>query len=110
MLTSDTYALIPSFSSQTEREWKEMYLGYLPLFNGNKSHTKTFHAVPSDYPSHLDWRSYNIIPPVKNQYNCNSSYAFSAIGALEGASALVTGKKPPFSEQNIIDCSSKSFL
>lgn len=38
------------------------------------------------------------------QGQCNSSYAFSAIGALEGASALITGEPIPFSEQNILDC------
>ena len=36
---------------------------------------------------------------------CGASYAFSAIGALEGALALATGKLTTLSEQNIIDCS-----
>jgi hypothetical protein len=43
------------------------------------------------------------------QDKCNSSYAFSAIAALEGASALLTGEPVPFSEQNILDCTGKSF-
>ena len=36
---------------------------------------------------------------------CGSSYAFSAMGALEGATALAHGKLIGLSEQNIIDCS-----
>ena len=36
---------------------------------------------------------------------CNSSYAFSAVGALEGAWALSSGSLTRLSEQNIIDCS-----
>ena len=36
---------------------------------------------------------------------CGASYAFSAIAALEGASALGNGKLIELSEQNIIDCS-----
>ena len=36
---------------------------------------------------------------------CGASYAFSAIGALEGAWALANGKLTTLSEQNIIDCS-----
>ena len=36
---------------------------------------------------------------------CGASYAFSAIGALEGAWSLAHGKLTELSEQNIIDCS-----
>ena len=36
---------------------------------------------------------------------CGASYAFSAVGALEGAWALANGKLTSLSEQNIIDCS-----
>ena len=39
------------------------------------------------------------------QGQCGASYAFSAIGALEGALALANGKMTTLSEQNIIDCS-----
>ena len=39
------------------------------------------------------------------QGQCGSSYAFSAVGALEGANALATGSLVTLSEQNIIDCS-----
>jgi hypothetical protein len=36
---------------------------------------------------------------------CEASYAFSAVGALEGARALSTGNFVALSEQNIVDCS-----
>ena len=39
------------------------------------------------------------------QGQCGASYAFSAVGALEGANALATGSLVKLSEQNIIDCS-----
>ena len=39
------------------------------------------------------------------QGQCGASYAFSAVGALEGAWALAHGKLTLLSEQNIIDCS-----
>ncbi|CAI8034601.1 Crustapain, partial [Geodia barretti] len=39
------------------------------------------------------------------QGNCGASYAFSAVGALEGAWALAFGNLVTLSEQNIIDCS-----
>lgn len=39
------------------------------------------------------------------QGDCGASYAFSVVGALEGASSLAHGKLVSLSEQNIIDCS-----
>lgn len=39
------------------------------------------------------------------QGDCGSSYAFSAIGSLEGVSSLARGNLISLSEQNIIDCS-----
>ncbi len=36
---------------------------------------------------------------------CDSCYAFSAVGALEGANALAKGYFVALSEQNIVDCS-----
>ena len=41
------------------------------------------------------------------QGECGASYAFSAMGALEGAWSLAHGKLTPLSEQNIIDCSGR---
>ena len=59
------------------------------------------------YPESVDWRTKGAVTSVKNQGQCGASYAFSAMGALEGAQALATGKLRALSEQNIIDCSSK---
>lgn len=45
------------------------------------------------------------IPPACVQGGCGASYAFGAMGALEGAWALAKGTLVSLSEQNIIDCS-----
>lgn len=62
------------------------------------------------YPESVDWRTKGAVTSVKNQGQCGASYAFSAMGALEGAQALATGNLKALSEQNIIDCSSKKLF
>ena len=71
-------------------------------FNNNKT-----------FPSLIDLRTFNMVSPVKNQILninntfktfCSSSWAFSAVGSLEGQIAKLTGKLESISVQNILDC------
>jgi len=55
-------------------------------------------------PDSVDWRTKNIISPVKNQGGCGSCWAFSATESIESNVMQNTGKLPILSPQNMVSC------
>jgi len=65
------------------------------------------HGEPKDkssIPASVDWRTTDAVGPVKNQGSCGSCWAFSAVGALEGAFNLKTKEVKVFAEQHVVSC------
>ncbi len=55
-------------------------------------------------PSHFDWRDYAPLPPIRDQQDCGSCWAHSAVGAVECHEAVHKGEQIDLSEQYLISC------
>lgn len=61
--------------------------------------------LAGDVAASWDWRQHGAVTPAREQGTCESCWAFSAVGAVEGANAIATGKLVTLSEQQVLDCS-----
>ena len=101
---------INKFSAFTPAEMK----GIKGHVKGANKHLqpKYRQEVPADFvmkpvsalPTDVDWRSSNIVTPVKDQGHCGSCWAFASTAVVESAVAKTTGLLFDFSVQRVIRC------
>lgn len=94
------------FSDMQHNEFKGKYLTQNNI-NNRQSGKSNFIDVSNGrpIPSAIDWRAAGVVTDVKDQGQCGSCWAFSAVGTMEGQHALKTGNLVSLSEQNLVDCS-----
>jgi len=91
------------FGDLTNAEYQAMYLTKMvPTRNGS-----AFVQGNEIVPDSVDWRTQGYVTPIKDQGQCGSCWSFSTTGSFEGAHFKATGKLVSFSEQNLVDCSTK---
>ncbi|KAF8029599.1 hypothetical protein BT93_E2120 [Corymbia citriodora subsp. variegata] len=73
---------INQFSDLTDDEFVRRHTGYLSI----------------------DWVEKGAVNPIKEQGQCGSCWAFSAVAVVEGITHIKRGKLPVLSEQQLIDC------
>ena len=74
-------------------------LGFIPPEKHENYERNAIVFDESDLPDSVDWTMIGAITPVKDQDRCGSCWAFSTIGALEGAYFAKYGELVSFSEQ-----------
>lgn len=108
---NSSYTLeINKFGDMTDEEFAAKYYGTIdvPLSSSEFSSAEPKLLDLNDVKE-VDWVKAGVVTAVKDQRVCASSWAFSSIGAVESAYAIFL-KQNNFnlSEQELIDCSSKS--
>jgi C1A family cysteine protease len=102
-----SFTLAHNFMSAMTQQERVQLLGFHPM-RANNASTHLF-APASEAPDAVDWTTEGKVTPVKNQGQCGSCWAFSAVEALESRWAIHEGKPPvAMSEQELVDCDTAS--
>jgi len=96
---------INEWSDMTAAERKSRN-GYIPRTIPSDAPVRN--GDPATAPDSVDWRQKGAVNGIKNQGQCGSCWAFSAICALEGQTAIHGGSLPDASEQQIVSCDPSS--
>jgi C1A family cysteine protease len=93
-------------SDWTEFEYKSL-LNYIPdMDDENNAEFEIFEE--DENATGIDWRSHGAVNAIKDQGQCGSCWAFSAVSAMESAHHKATGKLLSFAEQQLVDCSTRN--
>jgi len=87
------------FAGYNPHDFSKMHKGYKPSF-----YKSNLALLPDNTQQSVDWRNTSIVGPIKDQGQCGSCWAFSAVSALESQVMKLSDKSVSLSEQDMVDC------
>jgi cathepsin L len=108
-LGKKTYTLkMNKYGDMTNQEFVRQMNGFNMTKSMVSSNEGSHYIPPSNavLPDSVDWRTQGYVTPIKDQGQCGSCWAFSAVASLEGQHFKASGKLVSLSEQQLVDCSS----
>lgn len=91
---------VTKFMDLTPTEFKQQYLTYTQNTFGEKTVT----TLPAATADSVDWRTKDVLTPVKDQGQCGSCWAFSATEAIESFAKISGQPLRKLSPQQITSC------
>jgi C1A family cysteine protease len=90
---------VTRFMDLSTEEFSNMYLNYIP-----RNHTERVIPRAREVAATVDWRDKGAVTPVKDQAQCGSCWAFSAVEAIESYAHLAGKSLMKLSVQQVVSC------
>jgi cathepsin L len=102
----NTYTLgVNHFSHLTEDEFIAQFTGGADGATLSDDDAHMGELEIGERAATIDWTTQaGIVHPIKDQGQCGSCWAFSAVGTVESAYAVAAGKLGSYAEQQLVDC------
>ncbi|KAF0682712.1 hypothetical protein As57867_007452, partial [Aphanomyces stellatus] len=103
-----TFSTDHKFALMTEVEFATYVKGSFQEGSRSlRSLPETKHAPTGPQAAAVDWTTGSCMPPVRDQGQCGSCWAFSATGAAEMGHCVATGQLLDLSAQQVTSCSTE---